>query len=288
MNLDLHVSMDIFANPACRLSDYVLPAACGFEKPIIHGGDYYPYLHGGEAAIDPLFERKPEYYFWRELGIRLGQEEYWPWQTLEDAYDWRIEPLGMTFKQFIAGKAHDTHPLPEKKYEANGFGTPTGKYEIYSTILEKLGCDPLPSFIESSQLQSDEYPLTLVSGTRNRNFYHSQGRQMEYLRKRSPEPVAQLNPKTAKNMGITKGDWMWIETKLGRARFKCQYSNEMDTRIVTGEHGWWFPEDDSIESLFVSNINALVDDNPDICDPASGNYVFRGQPCKVYKTEILQ
>ena len=283
MKLDLHVGMDIFMTPACRLADYVLPAACGFEKPIIHGGDYYPYLHGGDAAIDPLFERKPEFYFWRELGIRLGQEQYWPWETLEEAYDWRLEPLGMTFKEFMAGKAHDTHPLPERKYEANGFGTPTGKFEIYSTILEKLGHDPLPSYRESVHHPVENYPLTLVSGTRNRNFYHSQGRQMEALRKKSPEPIAQLNPNTANQLGIASDDWMWIETALGKSRFKCQFSRDMDPEVVTGEHGWWFPEDDSIESLFSSNVSALVDDNPDLCDPVSGNYVFRGQACKAYK-----
>lgn len=289
MKLDLHVAMDIFMTPACRIADYVLPAACCFEKPIIHGGDYYPYLHGGEAAIEPLYERKPEFYLWRELGLRLGQEQYWPWKTIEEHYDWRLEPLGMTFKEFIAGEGHDTPPFPYKKYEANGFGTPTGKFEIYCTILEELGYDPLPSYqspddrLRVTAETKQEYPLTLLSGGRNRRFYHSQGRHLQSLRKKSPEPIAQLNPETGSQLGIASGDWMWIETPVGKARFKCQHSVDIDPEAVQAEHGWWFPEDPSTESLFVSNVSVLLDDDPDLCDPPSGNYPVRGQLCRAYQ-----
>lgn len=155
MRLDLHVAKDVFMTPTCRVADYVLPAACSFEKPFLYGVEIFPFLHGGEAAIDPLYERKPEFYLWRELGIRLGQENYWPWKTLEEAYDWRLEPLGMTFKEFMAGTAHDSPPLPMKKYEANGFGTPTGKYELYCTTLKELGYDPLPSYKEPDTFATD-------------------------------------------------------------------------------------------------------------------------------------
>jgi anaerobic selenocysteine-containing dehydrogenase len=288
MKLDLHVAVDVFMMPACRIADYVLPAACCFEKPWIYGVEIFPFLHGGEAAIEPLYERKPEYYLWRELGLRLGQEEYWPWKTLEEAYDWILEPLGMTFKEFMAGDRKETPPLPAKKYEAKGFGTPTGKYELYSTLLEELGCDPLPSFIEpktalaSGQDQAADYPLTLMAGTRCR-FYHSQGRQLESLRKRSPEPMAQIGPETGSQFGIADGDWIWIETPIGKAKFKCEYAQDMAPEMIQAEHGWWFPEDNSIDSIFRSNVNAIMDDDLGICDPVSGSYIHRGQPCKAYK-----
>ena len=79
-------------------------AACCFEKPWIYGVEIFPFLHGGEAAIEPLYERKPEYYLWRELGIRLGQEEYWPWKDLDEAYDWikskKIEVVDVISHEF--------------------------------------------------------------------------------------------------------------------------------------------------------------------------------------------
>jgi len=287
MRLNLHVAMDTFMTPACRVADYVLPAACSFEKPFIHGVEIYPFLRGGEAAIDPLYERKPEFYLWRELGIRLGQENYWPWKTLEDAYDWRLEPLGMTFQEFIAGSAYDSPPLPVKKYEANGFGTPTGKYELYCTLLEELGYDPLPSYKEPDTFATGmarDFPLVLISGCRSHRFYHSQGRQLKSLREKSPDPMAQISPETGKQFGIANGDWVWIETPVGKAKFRCEYSQDMTPQVIQAEHGWWYPEDVSVESFFRSNVNAIIDDNLDTCcDPLSGGYAFRGQMCKAYK-----
>lgn len=291
MKLDLHVAMDVFMTPTCRVADYVLPAACCFEKDTLQGGDYALYLQGGEAAIEPLYERKPEFYFWRELGIRLGQEEYWPWKTLEEAYDYRLAPMDLTFKEFMDAKGYDNPPHRHKKYEERGFGTPTGKFEIYSTVLEELGYDPLPSYEEplrspvSDPELAKEFPLILIAGGRNRRYYHSQDRQLESLRKRDPDPIAQINPEKGSELGITDGDWMWIETPVGRVKFKCRYFRGIDPRVVQAEHGWWFPEEPSLDALWRSNINAVLDDAPDLCDPVSGNFVLRGQLCKVYKAE---
>ena len=67
MKLDLHVAMDTFMTPTCRIADYVFPAACCFEKASIQGGNYTLYLQGSEAAIEPLYERRAEFYFWRDL-----------------------------------------------------------------------------------------------------------------------------------------------------------------------------------------------------------------------------
>jgi len=78
---------------------------------------------------------------------------------------------------------------------------------------------------------------------------------------------------------------MWIETPIGRAKFKCKYFRGLDPGVVQAEHGWWFPEELSPDSLWRSNINAVLDDDPDLCDPVSGNFLLRGQLCKVYKAE---
>ena len=78
---------------------------------------------------------------------------------------------------------------------------------------------------------------------------------------------------------------MWIETEVGRAKFRCKYFGGLEPGVVQAEHGWWLPEDPSPDSLWRSNINAVLDDDPDLCDPVSGNFVLRGQLCRVYKAE---
>ena len=41
-------------------------------------------------------------------------------------------------------------------YEKTGFATPTGKVELSSTILKKLGYDPLPKYEEPAESPGED------------------------------------------------------------------------------------------------------------------------------------
>ncbi len=290
--LDFHVAVDIFMTPSCLMADYVLPAACYLEKPFMMGGDYYSSVSAGEAAIQPMYERKREFDIWRELALRLGQKEYWPWESLEKAYDWRLQPLGINFEEMVK-RGGDNAPIEYKKYENNGFGTPSGKVELTPSLLEKLGYDPLPSYMEWSQgwesPVAKEYPLIMITGARNRHYYHSQSRQIKSVRSKSPDPLVQINTNKAQELGISDGDWIWIESPKGRVKFKCQCTSAILPDVVSAEHGWWFPEDPaeepSLYGVWKSNINVLLDDSPEWCDPISGAWIMRAAQCRVYKAQ---
>ncbi|MDD5094924.1 MAG: molybdopterin-dependent oxidoreductase [Dehalococcoidia bacterium] len=293
--IDLHVAMDIFMTPTCQLADYVLPPASCLERPVLFGGDYWAGLIGGEAALTPRYERKTEYYFWRELGKRLGQDEYWPWETLEEAYDHVVAPLGISFEQFVAKGGVDVPRHEFKKYERLGFGTRTEKFELYSTVLEELGGDPLPSYQDSPQPRfssakiASEYPLTLITGGRILQYHHSGSRQLKPCRQKTPDPIAQLNPLTAATLGIGDGDWLWIETPSGRSKHKCRHFEGIASDVVHAQHGWWFPEEPgaepSLHGLWRSNINVVIDEEHQVPDPVSGSWTTNGIACKVYRAE---
>ena len=257
--------------------------------------DVYPGVDFGEEVLPPQYQRKTEYYLWRELGMRLGQEQYWPWPTLEEAYDFRLAPMGYTLREFVHQKGGSDHPRAEfKHYEKQGFATLTGKVELYSTILEELGYDPLPKYEEHPksslvpQGSEKEYPLILINGL-SREYYHSQQRQVDSIRKKYPHPIVQINPTKAAELGISDGDWVWIETYLGKVQQRCQYFLGINPRVVCAEYGWWFPEDPpgepSLSGAWKSNINVVVDDDPERCHEVSGGYALRGLPCRVYPVE---
>ncbi|MFH2011083.1 MAG: molybdopterin-dependent oxidoreductase [Pseudomonadota bacterium] len=301
-SLDLYVVQDFFMTPSADLADYVLPGACWLERPCIFNfWDSVPYLDVAEEAFPPSvegqYDRRTDYDLYRGLGIRLGQEKYWPWKNLEEALNYRLEPLGMTVQEIMDKHAGFIPPPPrvEKRYEKEGFGTPTGKFELYSTILEKLGYDPLPRFYEpvespvSNPELAKEYPLVLITGGRHLPFYHSEWRQVDSARKKHPHPLVQINPKTASELGIEDGDWVWIESPRGRVRQKCRYFEGIDPRVVHGQHGWWFPElpgeEPWLHGLFQSNINVLTTDDPDQCNPINGGWPMRTLMCRVYKAK---
>ena len=122
------------------------------------------------AVIPGEYEHKTDYEILRELGIRLGQEEFWPWETLEESYDYQLQPLGLTHREFMAQGGFHHPPSEYKKYEKTGFATATGKAELYSTVFEKLGYDPLPRYEEPAETPisdpqlAKEYPLMLITG----------------------------------------------------------------------------------------------------------------------------
>ncbi|MFC1814540.1 molybdopterin-dependent oxidoreductase, partial [Thermodesulfobacteriota bacterium] len=298
--LDLYVVADFWMTPSAELADYVLPAASWMERPVLwtSNGNSNTIVGGEQAlpaSIPGEYDHRTDYEFLRGLGIRLGQEKYWPWKTLEEVYDYRLKPLGLTFKEFMAKGGRDFPPIEFSIHEKRGFGTPTGKIELYSVILEKLGYDPLPFYQEpaespvSSPELAREYPLTLIT-RREMPFFHSEHRQIDSLRRRHPEPFVQIHPETAGELGIADGDWVWIETKLGKMRQKCQYFNGMGPDIVSAEHGWWFPElpgeEPWLHGVWESNLNVCVNDAPEILNTKLGSWPLRPSLCKVYKVKI--
>jgi thiosulfate reductase/polysulfide reductase chain A len=292
--LELHVTMELFMTPTAQLADYVLPAASWLERPHIKTRwglqDCYTL---GEQSVEPLYERRDDYHLWCELGKRVGQEEHWP-DTLEKMYDRFLEPAGVTYKEMMAKEEHWHYPSPRyRRYEQEGFATFSGKVELTPTIFKKLGLDPLPRYEEPprSPLATPElakqYPLILISGSRVKPFVHSCFRQIEKLRKVHPDPCLEIHPQTAKEIGISDGDWVYIETPEGRVRQKAKLTQGIDTRVVHADGYWWYPErEEKIPTLFdvwESNINAIIPDGPEYCDYAGDNY-FRALLCKVYKT----
>ena len=137
-----------------------------------------------DAVFSPYVEghhdRKTDFDLWRGLGVRLGQEEFWPWNNLKETFDYRLEPMGLTVDRIITEMGGIVPGEEgEKKYEKLGFGTSTGKVELYPKIVEKLGYDPLPPYREplitpiSNPELAKEYPLILQTGARHLPFFHS-------------------------------------------------------------------------------------------------------------------
>lgn len=293
-SLDLSVVMDYWLTPTAELADYVLPVASWLERPDFMG-DY-----GGEqalpAAMPGEYDHKTDYEIFRELGIRLGQD--WPWKNLEEVFDYLLKPSGLTFKQFME-KGNESIPHIEyKNYERTGFATTTGKAELYSTILEKLGYDPLPRYEEPPETPlsrpdlAKEYPLILIMGGRFRPLFHSEWRQIDSVRKLSPHPLVQIHPETAGNLGISDGDWVWIASPRGRIRMRCQYFSGIDRRVVHCQHGWWYPElpgeEPWLHGVWESNVNILTDDEPDHCNPINGGWLLKTALCNVSKAKHYQ
>jgi anaerobic selenocysteine-containing dehydrogenase len=222
----------------------------------------------------------------QELGKRMGQGDRW-WDTLEEALDYMLEPSGLTFEDFRE-KGYLQGEMKYRKYEDKGFSTPTGKVELYSTVLEKWGYDPLPKYAEIPESPVsrpdlvERYPYILNAGLRTPVFFHSEHRMIPWLREIRPDPIVEIHPQTADRHGIVQGQWVDIESPRGRIRQRAKLSDGIDPRVVVAEHGWWFPEESAPgHGWDTCNVNLLTDNDPAGFDPALGSTNLRVLLCNI-------
>ncbi len=285
MKLDFLVVAELFMTPTAELADIVLPVATNFEFDEI--GPYS--LFAGFALAYPKIVEPPgecwsDMKIINELAKRLGMEEYF-WSHENQALDLILKPSGLNFEEFKRKRILQAEK-EYRKYDREGFRTPSGKVEIYSQQLEELGYSPLPIYTEPPETTPElakEYPLMLTSA-KPASFYHSAYRNISSLRRRDPEPVVKLNPKTAIELGLAQGEWVFIETEKGRIRQKLLLDDGLDPRIAIVSYGWWFPEKGASElyGWAESNVNILTSAEPPY-EPAIGSLALRGLHCKVYR-----
>ena len=284
--VDFMAVSDFFITPTAELADIVLPAATWLEMDYI--GDFWK-RHGyilPRRKVIQVGECRSDHEMLNDLAHRVGQGEHW-WDNFEQALDWVLAPMGITWEDFkkmdyIRGER------VEQKYSLKGFSTPTRKFELYSTLLEKWGYDPLPQYREplespySKPQGCGQYPYILITGRRLPGFFHSENRQLQWMRELHRDPVVEIHPDTARKEGIREGDWVIIESPRGRVRQKAKLFEGMDPRVVSAEHAWWFPEKkDAGHGWDESNINILTDNAYENCDPAMGATHIRTLLCRI-------
>ncbi|MFZ7111409.1 MAG: molybdopterin-containing oxidoreductase family protein [Desulfatiglandales bacterium] len=289
-SLDLYVVGEYYLTPSAALADYVFPICSTVETTELwHGPDFCVACPRG---IEPLHDRRNTYDFWRGLGLRLGQAEHWPWETVDAVWDYCLAPVGLTFEKLVEQNGLFGRRA-YKRYETFGFGTPSGKVELRSSIFETLGCEPLPLFREMPQSPAgdpalfEDYPLVLITGSRFMPMYHSEQRQIKSAREKRPDPLVTLHPATAENMGLKEGDWTRVITPQGLIRMRLHLSDRVDPRMADADHGWWFPERREAEpelfGVFDSNANVLCPDGAAFCSPEIGGWPHTGLLCRIEK-----
>jgi thiosulfate reductase / polysulfide reductase chain A len=298
-NLELSVNMDHWMTPAGQLADYVLPATDGLERPLVNNmwgfGDSFT---AAKRITDPSYERRDDYQLWRELGNRLGQQGYWP-DTLEEWYDWVLEPTGTTHKELSEKDMPWLVAAPEyRRYESRGgFATASGKVELSSDLLASLGYPPIPPCEEpawspeSTPELMAEFPLILTTGNSLKWYYRSQHKHLAKMRKQHPYAQLTLHPDTAARLGVAHDQMVWVETPMGRVRQMAKLDSAIHPRVVHADSHMWYPEreadGDAHYGVWESNINAVLPDGEGYSDYA-GDCYMRGLICRIYPVDEAQ
>ncbi|HUT69291.1 MAG TPA: molybdopterin-dependent oxidoreductase [Desulfatiglandales bacterium] len=278
---------DFFLTPTAELADIVVPAATWLEMDYV--GDFWK-RHGyilPRRKVIQVGECRSDHEMLNDLAHRIGQGEYW-WDNFEQALDYILHPMGITWQDFTK-MDYIRGEVEYYKYKKKGFSTPTRKFELYSTVLEKMGYDPLPQHREppespvSTPEVYKEYPYILITGVRPPGFFHTENRQVPWLRELHRDPIVEIHPDAAAKEGIKEGDWVIIESRRGKVKQRARLAIGRDPRLVSAQHAWWFPENkDPGHGWDESNINVLTEDDLEGMDPAMGASNLKTALCRIY------
>ncbi len=283
--LDLVVVTDFFKTPTAELADYILPAAAWPELDALVG---LPYMAENAALVQQraitVGECRSDEEILFQFASRLGLD-YRRADTPE-ALDQRLKRTGVTFEELKAA-GYYRPPHVYKKYEAKGFRTPSRKIELSSSVLKKLGYNPVPAHVEPPESPLSEpdllkdFPYILITGARTSAYFLSEGRQIESRRRTRRDPLAQIHPEAAKENGVEDNDWIEISTQRGAASFRARVTEDIHPRVVSVDHAWWSPEKAPPgHGVWESNANLLTrGDGP--YDPAFGSSQLRGLLCRI-------
>jgi len=279
-NLEWSFGIDVWLTPTIQACcEVFLPLSTYAEHDTVVYTHYgaSPIMAGAVNKCITVGEGKGDCEILYELGLRcmpINFEEY------KDYYDFLSDyrlARKQTFEELREEVVHQKiETLSYKKYESGhlrpdglpGFNTPTGRVELFSTMFQQFGDDPLPYYLEpqlspvSTPDLYEQYPLVLTTGARTYCYFHSEGKQIPYLREMNPDPLIEINSEDALKYGVTDGQWVEVENPFGKIVLKAKISQIVKPGVVHAQHGFWFPEKDSEEpslyDVWRSNINSLI------------------------------
>ncbi len=293
--LDFLVTIDRHFTADAAWADIVLPATTGYE--ISSYMTYGPLFKIRERLVEPVGEARDDFHILSDLAARLGYGDKYP-QGDEERLRYALEGSGFTLEEVRANDGEVRCPTvmtQYKKWERGllrqdgqpGFDTPSGKFEIASSILEEHGYDPLPVYTEPKEGPlsrpdlAQRYPLVFNSGARIFSDFRSQHHGVPGLQRKAPEPVVTLNTADAKSRSISSGDWVYLETSRGRLKYRAQVTDDIVPGAIEANMGGGGPL--GTEAWQECNVNDLTDLTN--YDPISGFPVYKALLCEVVRAE---
>ncbi len=289
--LDFLVCIDRHLTADAAYADIVLPATTMYE--ISSYMTYGPLFKLRERLVEPVGEARDDFNILAELARRLGYGHLYP-QTDEERLRHVLEGSGFSLEQ-VRARGGEVRLAPVmmqyKKWEkgllradgAPGFDTPSGKFEIASSVLQEHGYEPLPIYTEPAEGPiarpdlAKLYPLVFNSGARIFADFRSQHHGVPGLSRRAPEPRVTLNDADARARGIEDGSWVILKTPRGQLRYRAQVTADIVAGAIDANMGGGGPL--GPKAWQDCNVNELTD--LERVDPISGFPVYKALLCEV-------
>jgi thiosulfate reductase/polysulfide reductase chain A len=198
-------------------ADVVLPECTYLERydDLRNKAERTPTLALRMPAFAPKFDSKPSWWIARGLAEKLTLGKYFPWQDYREVLDWQLRQVGSSLAEMeqVGVKAFPRKtPVYIEAGRAVTFNTPGGRIELYSSLLEQTGHDPLPVYTPPQRPPADYFHLNY-----GRAAAHTFGRTINnpLLFELMPENSVWIHPTAAAGLGIASNQYVRLKNPAG-------------------------------------------------------------------------
>ncbi|MFD0697756.1 molybdopterin oxidoreductase family protein [Paenibacillus sp. GCM10027628] len=260
---------DLFLTETALYADIVLPATSSFENTDFYKSYWHHYVQIQQPVIEPYEESKANVDVFRLLAEAMGYEE----QALRDTDEAMIrQALDNPGNPYLEGITYEG--LLETQYARAAvkplfpgrLKTPSGKIELYSAKMEKLGFPPLPTYTPLPE--EGNLPFLFIPAP-NHNFLNSTFSNNEKHVRMEKMPKLHMNAADASALGLANGDYARVWNGRGECELVVSAGEDVLPGVVVSQ-GLWADTPDS-KSL----VNALTPDR--VADMGGGATFFSGR-----------
>jgi anaerobic selenocysteine-containing dehydrogenase len=236
-----------FMTDTARYADVVLPATTQIEQ--LDAVTSWGSLHVGlnRPAIDPLGEAVSNTELFRRLSAAMGYTEPELHETDGQMLEAVLAPLGDARRADLDRdgfvRVVETDDL--RPYAEGGFGTPSGKAELYSEALARLGHEPLPTYeppIEGpggDPSLASRFPLVLVTPKTHARFLNTSYSHLPGHGDREGGNHIELDVIDAAARRIVDGDTVRVFNDRGSLTLTARLVDRLRPGLVSVPFGWW-------------------------------------------------
>jgi thiosulfate reductase / polysulfide reductase chain A len=237
--LDFIAVCEIYPSEMAMMADVVFPEPYWLETSGVSEREFfsrYPEIAVRTPAVETLYDTKGFSNIILGLAKAMGLGHYF-----EDASGgaWNnaiLEAAGTSWDEM---KDHPTGIWSdEKPFKGNEeFKTPSGKIELYSTVMEENGFDPLPTWRPRREETTADFPFNyLINRPPMHKMTESQNNRL--IMELYGENHAILNEETAAEMGIRDGEEVFVESRVARIKLKAKLTGGIRHDCVCVFHGF--------------------------------------------------
>ena len=286
-NVDLVVYRGFFMDEESQLAHLMIPATMVYESEGSQYGAQRQVVWRNRAIPRPG-ETVEDWRFYTDLGKKISRGAFPPVNSAEEIYELlrKVSPTwkGIPIERLKKSPTGITWPCsspdqPDTRgtvYPDNRFLTPDGKVQLHIPALGPIKWKEPKGSPRGGTRKAKEFPLIFTQGKVVHHWQHTYTNWSSYMAQFSEGNYVQAHPETVRDLGIKDGDWLYLETKIGKLKARLKLTESILPGIV------WTPSHPAPANPFSGNsgytINSII---PGYWDKVSAQ--FNGFGCRLAK-----